>query len=90
MKDKQYRLRHAAGADWIIKANQREEAYIPPVMVNECGALVFKGLEAGADMGKIAGILQEQYGISADEALEDVRLFVEQLEGIGIKVNEIG
>lgn len=90
MKEKQFRLRHAAGADWIIKEDQREEEYIPPFMVNECGAVVWKGLEAGYDMEVIAGILQEQYGIEADKALEDVRMFVKQLEEIGIKVNKIG
>lgn len=88
MKKQQYILRHAAGMDWIIEINQQEAEYVTPLSVNECGAMIWRGLEAGLGNDDLSIILQNQYGIDSKEALKAVAMFMEQLTNRGLKINQ--
>lgn len=79
MDRQQYILRYAAGRYWIIKIDQQEPYYVPPFLVNECGAAIWKGLEAGYNTEELAKLLENQYGIDSAEAFIDIKDFLEQL-----------
>lgn len=69
---------------WIIKTDQQKE-YIQPILTNECGALLWKGIENGLGVEKLRALLQENYSIGPEEALSDVNSFLSQLTGNGMK-----
>jgi hypothetical protein len=83
MDKPRYILRHAAGLYWIIKTDQQKE-YSKPVITNECGAFIWKKMEDGAGVERLEVYLQECYGIGSEEALTDVRSFLDQLKKNGM------
>lgn len=80
-----YQLREAAGAYWLINMEQKGLPFEKPLMLNQCGALIWKEYSAGKAVGEIAGKLQQLYGIGPTEAEADVRDFIGQLRVQGIE-----
>lgn len=81
MKQKDnYLLRYAAGANWLIKTDQQDADYIAPLMINEVGALIWKGIGDGCDLQELSALLQSRYHIEPEVALKDVKQFLTQLE----------
>lgn len=78
---KKYRLRQVADMYWLIDVTQAGVPYEPPVALNEAGARICRMLGEGADTGQIVEAMSAAYEISAEEAREDVKQFMEQLEG---------
>ncbi|MFA9462730.1 MAG: PqqD family protein [Velocimicrobium sp.] len=83
MKNQPYRIRHVAGLYWMFKADQQGEEYVPPLVLNECGALLWNGLESGSEEIDLIELLQKSYGITKTKAEEDVKIFLEQLKNRG-------
>ncbi len=84
MKPQEYILRYAAGIYWLIKADQQNTNYIPPLPINECGAMLWDGLVRGYGRTELTDLLQNKYGIDSQEALVDIELFFDQLTDKGI------
>ena len=68
-------MRHAAGIYWLIDMEQEGVPYKKPIPVNETGAKIWNLREMGKSRGEIAEVLAECYGISREEAGEDVEAF---------------
>jgi len=81
---KRYQLRYAAGIYWLLDMEQTGEEYKKPVTMNECGAYIWQNYIESASEQEIAGMLHRRYGISSEEALEDIRGFIKQLQEQGI------
>lgn len=79
-KTKEYQLREAAGAFWLLHMTQPGMPFEKPMMLNECGALIWKNYAEGASEKEIAHLLQETYGISEETASQDTRAFLRELE----------
>jgi|BioPla2DNA2_1021312.scaffolds.fasta_scaffold00965_7 hypothetical protein len=79
-----YLIRYAAGMYWIIKTNQQKE-YTKPIATNECGALIWQGIENGSGVEELSVLLQKSFGIGTEEALEDVASFISQLTENGME-----
>lgn len=81
-----YQLRKAAGSYWLLDMEQPGLLYKPPVPLNESGADIWRLL---ADEGKgpeqIAEIFAQEYGMAVQDALLDIRQFMQQLRKQGIK-----
>ncbi len=81
---KRYQLRYAAGLYWLLDMEQTGEIYKKPVTMNECGAYIWQNYIKSVSEEEIADMLHMRYGISYEEALEDIREFIEQLQKQGI------
>lgn len=79
-----YTLRKVGIYMWIIKINQNDDKYIKPIETNECGALLWSGLKNGKNQSELYDLLVSNYGVSKDEAKDDVEAFLEQLKINGI------
>lgn len=85
MRDKKrYQLRCAAGMYWLIDMAQTGKEYQKPIVLNECGAEIWNRYQDGEDEEQIAENLHKNYEIGPDEAVKDIREFLQQLEDQGI------
>lgn len=80
-----YQLRKAAGTYWLLDMEQDGPAYTKPVPLNESGAYIWQLLEAGHKTEQAARIVAAEYGITADEAGEDIRQFLQNLHEHGVR-----
>lgn len=80
-----YQLREAAGSFWLMNTEQIGLPFEQPLMLNACGAMIWKEYAAGKTQAEIAARLQRVYELDADAAAADVRDFLEQLNGQGIE-----
>lgn len=81
-----YKLRQAAGNYWLLDMEQKPGNYREPVAVNETGAMILQNYLETAKELEAAAVLSKEYEIGMDEALEDVRGFLEQLRRQGIEL----
>ena len=81
---KRYQLRHAAGQFWLLDMQQEPEKYRAPVAMNETGAMILEHYWKRNDPMDAARALSETYEISLEEALPDVKAFLEELRRQGI------
>ena len=81
---KRYQMRYAAGLYWLLDMEQTGREYRRPVTMNECGAYIWQNYIESVSEKKIADMLHQRYGISSEEALEDIREFIKQLQEQGI------
>ena len=76
-------LRYAAGAYWLLDMEQKGPDYHRPVMLNECGTCIWRRHNAGDTESEIAEWMKNEYGISPEQARDDVNSFMEQLRKQG-------
>lgn len=81
-----YQLRSAAGQYWLIDMEQNGSNYIPPVGMNETGAMILESFLKGGNVDACAAKLQEEYGIDFAEAKEDAAAFLDQLRAKGVQI----
>ena len=81
-----YQLRKAAGLYWLIDMEQPGVPYRKPVPLNETGAQICEMVMENMNQEMIAKKLSETYGISYDEALEDVNVFLQRLSQQDINI----
>ena len=74
-----YVLRRAAGACWLVDVLQDGESYRPPVQLNDTGAFLWEGLCRGTPEEELARQLAGEGDVPPEEALADVRGFLEEL-----------
>ena len=53
------------------------------IKVNESGAMLWHGLEEGADLTALVNSLTDKYEVSEEQAKEDVQSFMQQLRQLG-------
>lgn len=80
MKRKRYLLRYAAGCYWLLDMRQEGKTFCPPLPLNKTGAVIWRSIEKGINREKCAEHLAACYGISREQALMDVQLFLEELQ----------
>ncbi|MBR6643841.1 MAG: PqqD family protein [Lachnospiraceae bacterium] len=83
-----YQLRYAAGRYWLLNMAQKGVPYHAPIALNSVGAEIWTRLADNMEISQIAKDLSAWYNISEDEALDDVREFLAQLEKQGIVIGE--
>lgn len=79
-----YQLRHAAGVYWLLDMEQEGRVNQKPQMLNACGAQIWEDYVQGETMDQMAEHLCGEYGITKEQAENDVRSFVEQLKTQGV------
>jgi hypothetical protein len=80
LQTQNYQLRHAAGKYWLLTMNQQGFDYHRPLALNESGAFLWELLAEGLGRREAAGRLAQEYGLTENEALQDVDAFIRQLE----------
>ena len=76
---KDFELHKVAGTFLLVDMKQSGENYIKPIEINEVGADIFSKAKEGKNEEEIAEFLKEEYGITFDEALNDVKDFIGSL-----------
>lgn len=79
-KAKEYQLRKAAGTFWLLHMTQPGMPFEKPMMLNDCGAMIWEEYAMGASKEEIVHLLQETYGISEEMASQDAAEFLRELE----------
>ncbi|MGN0408189.1 MAG: PqqD family protein [Bacteroides sp.] len=80
----EYVVRQAAGSKWIVKCAQKQDAYMPPIPVNECGAMIWEGIAGNMTSDELADMLAKEYGIKHEEAVRDIDAFIDELKSRGV------
>lgn len=89
MKRSRYLLRHAAGCYWLLDVEQDGRTFCQPLPLNKTGAALWKSIESGKNREECAEQLAECYGISKEQALMDVQLFLEELKRHDVMIPDI-
>ncbi len=84
--EQRYQLRKAAGCYWLLDMWQTGKTNTKPVILNENGAIIWQRLREGENQEAIAKEFHQNYGISEQEALQDIGAFLKQLEKQGVQV----
>lgn len=81
-----YQLRYAAGQYWLLDMEQQESEYVAPIVLNETGAVLWKALEQGKEVSQLSNLLVLEYGVSQNQAVTDIDMFLEQLRNHGVMI----
>lgn len=90
MKENKYLgfvLRNAAGMWHILDVTNPEVPYKAPLQINETGAKIWEYLQKGFSEEDIADQFVTEFGISKEEAREDIKEFIKKLAEFGVPVN---
>ena len=79
-----YQLRYAAGKYWLLNMEQSGLDYKSPICLNEGAAYLWEIFEQGSTKEQIVEHLCREYGLSYDEAANDVEMFLKKLNEEGI------
>ena len=83
-----YQLRKAAGLYWLLDMGQSGAVRQEPIILNETGAYIWEQYGLLRSETAVAEALGREFGISAKEALADVRQFLQQLKEQGLVIQE--
>lgn len=83
-KQGKYQLRYAAGIYWLLDMEESGREKISPLLLNECGAYIWRLHQNGNTMDEVVARLCEKYGLTNSEASADVSEFFAELEKQGI------
>lgn len=83
-KGVRYQMRKAAGLYWLIDMEQSGSDWREPVAVNESGAFIWERYQCLRSEIAVAEELNRERGVPVQEALTDIRHFLQQLEEQGI------
>lgn len=84
-----YLLRHAAGCYWLLDMEQDGRTLCRPLPLNETGAVLWRNLEKGMDRETCAEQLVDCYGITTEQALSDIQLFLEELRRNNVTIPDV-
>lgn len=79
-----YQVRYAGGNYWLLDMEQNGLNYKIPPALNETGIYIYRKLCEGQSAAIIAQNLHEDFDIEVDEALEDVKFFIDDMIEKGI------
>jgi len=84
-RSKRTLISHISGGEAVLVPVRSEGAgHGSAYTLNESGTMLWAMLEAGRSPAELAGALQTEYGLSPDEARDDVQEFVEGLRREGL------
>lgn len=86
--NERYQLRKAAGLYWLVDMEQSGVGRQEPIVLNECGAYIWKQYRLLQSETAVAEVLSREFGISAQEGLTDIRQFFQQLKEQGLDVKK--
>lgn len=86
MDGRRYQLRKAAGRYWLLDMEQSGAKSEGVVSFNESGAFIWEQYSRLRSEEAVAEKVGARFGISGEEGLRDVRLFLEQLKEQGVEL----
>lgn len=81
---KRYQIRKAAGLYWLLDMEQNGIERQEPVALNESGAYIWQQYQRLGSDDSVAEELSREFEIPAEEALTDVKQFLQQLKRQGM------
>jgi len=85
-RSKRMLISHISGGEAVLVPVLRSEGagHGSVYTLNESGTMLWAILEAGRSLAELASALQTEYGLSPDEARDDVQEFIEGLRREGL------
>lgn len=74
-------LRKMPGMNLVMPAGEKVKEFKGALMLNDTGALIFEGLKNGKEIEDIAKQLVDEYDVSLEVVMSDVKKTVESLKG---------
>lgn len=84
MNEKQYQIRYAGGSYWLLDMDQDGLNYKIPPSLNETGMYIYTKLHDGMSTELIAEQMHDEFGISNEQALGDIKVFIDSMIQKGI------
>lgn len=81
---KRYQIRKAAGLYWLLDMEQSGIGRQEQIVLNESGAYIWKLYDRLRSEAAVAEELSGEFDIPVEEALADVRQFLQQLKRQGL------
>ena len=88
MEQRNYFLRQAAGAWWLVDVSQSGADYRPPLQLNEMGATIVKLCSTGVGRQEIVRQLCADYEADPERITRDVEAFLGALAQQGIEITD--
>lgn len=76
-------VREVAG-EYVVMNLGGEASFDGMITLNETGALIWKAIENGKNADEIAGKIVSEYEIDKETALNDIKKFIEKMNGAGV------
>ena len=76
-------LRQVADTWVVMPLGQMSLDFNGMLTLNETGALLWKALEKGGDVEALTNALTAEYDVSAEDARQDVEVFLTKLQNAG-------
>ncbi len=83
-----FRLHRVAGNSIVVAVGAASMSFNGMITLNATGEYIWKMLENGYSDKMIAAEMANEYGIDSEEAFNDVREFIQSLEGAGLLENK--
>ena len=80
---KNFALRTIAGMQVVFPLSEQTLNFNGMLTLNESGVMLWKMLEGGCTQNDMVNALIERYDVGSDEALADVKEFVNKIEELG-------
>ena len=77
-------LRRMPGMNLIMPAGEKVKEFKGALMLNDTGALIFEGIKNGKEIGDIARQLTDEYDVSIEAAMSDVKKTVDSFKEAGV------
>lgn len=81
-----YQLHYAAGLFWLWDTDPSDEVYHPPIPLNESAAELCRILLEGKSIQDASAYMMREYGITVEQAYEDLSAFRKQLAEQGVQI----
>lgn len=81
-------LREVAGQTMVIATGEASKDFHGMIKLNATGKEIWLGLQEGLSEEDIASRLQKKYDVNSEQAIQDTRAFIQQMEEMGFMVNE--
>lgn len=79
-----FMLRQIAGSWVVVPLEQRVVEFNGLMTLNESGAMLWKLLETGAEIGDLVKAITNEYAIDVNTAKKDIKELLDNLEAKGL------
>ena len=77
-------LRRMIGYNIVISIGAQKKEMGEMVMLNDTGALIFEGLQAGKSIDQVVECLMAEYDVARDTAIADIENIIVDLREVGV------
>ncbi len=81
-----FELRFAGGEYRLLDLRDSAFPYREPLRLNETGAAIYRRLNGEYSMEALCVFMNEEYGLSMEEAREDLQAFLDSLVEYGVPI----